>query len=420
MDFSHISAQLSSSPLTALPILFIAGVLTSLAPCIYPMIPITAAIVGGSAVGDAPRARSRTVFLTFAYVLGLALAYASVGLFAGLTGTLFGSVSTNPWLYFAMANLLIIAALAMLDVIPVRVPTWLLTRASTAGKGGKPLRRVRHGSGFRTRRRAVLGAGDGRGSDLGDRDQERSSRIHLPVRVLARHVHAAGAGRTFQRHARPPAESGTLDGMDQAAVRADHVGRCGVLPCADGAAPHLSDSQHRNHNQSMMTIRKPFMSSQISLLALLATATLTSTPAFAQDLGIEVGAQAPVVTVQSLDGKQIDLGQYIGKTPMLIEFWATWCPNCRELMPTLLDAEKKFGKRVKFVALAVAINQSPEKVRRWLAAHPLPHDTFYDVDRESGRRIRCSRYFIRRRARQNGTSGLHRSWRKAEPGGRAE
>ena len=100
------------------------------------MIPITAAIVGGSTVGDAPHARSRTVFLTFAYVLGLSLAYASVGLFAGLTGTLFGSVSTNPWLYFAVANLLIIAALATLDVIPVRVPAWLLTRASTAGKGG--------------------------------------------------------------------------------------------------------------------------------------------------------------------------------------------------------------------------------------------------------------------------------------------
>ena len=136
MDFSHISAQLSSSPLTALPILFIAGVLTSLAPCIYPMIPITAAIVGGSTVGDPPRARSRTVFLTFAYVFGLALAYASVGLFAGLTGTLFGSVSTNPWLYFALANLLIIAALAMLDVIPVRVPAWLMARAAAAGKGG--------------------------------------------------------------------------------------------------------------------------------------------------------------------------------------------------------------------------------------------------------------------------------------------
>jgi len=136
VDFSHISTQLSSSPLVALPILFIAGVLTSLAPCIYPMIPITAAIVGGSSVGDAARPRSRTVFLTLTYVVGLALAYASLGLFAGLTGTLFGSVSTNPWLYFAMANLLILAALAMLDVIPVRVPAWLLNKAASAGQGG--------------------------------------------------------------------------------------------------------------------------------------------------------------------------------------------------------------------------------------------------------------------------------------------
>jgi len=129
-----------------------------------------------------------------------------------------------------------------------------------------------------------------------------------------------------------------------------------------------------------MTIRTLLMSSQVSLVAPLVLATMISTPAFAQDLGIDVGAQAPAVTVQSLDGKQIDLGRYIGKTPVLIEFWATWCPNCRELMPTLLAAEKKFGKRVKFIALAVAINQSPEKVRRWLAAHPLPHDTYYDVD----------------------------------------
>jgi thiol-disulfide isomerase/thioredoxin len=118
----------------------------------------------------------------------------------------------------------------------------------------------------------------------------------------------------------------------------------------------------------------------IATAAVVIASSSIAGPALAQDLGIEVGSKAPVVTVQSLDGKQVDLGQYIGKTPMLIEFWATWCANCRELMPTLLDAEKKFGKKVKFVALAVAINQSPERVRRFIAAHPLPHDTFYDTD----------------------------------------
>ena len=105
-----------------------------------------------------------------------------------------------------------------------------------------------------------------------------------------------------------------------------------------------------------------------------------ATPALAQDLGIEVGSTAPAVIVHTLDGKQVDLGQYIGKKPMLIEFWATWCGNCRELMPALLEAEKKYGKNVKFLALAVAINQSPERVRRFIAAHPVPHETLYDTD----------------------------------------
>jgi thiol-disulfide isomerase/thioredoxin len=127
-------------------------------------------------------------------------------------------------------------------------------------------------------------------------------------------------------------------------------------------------------------MRAPSSFRTIAAAAVVLAASSIARPAFAQDLGIEVGSKAPVVTVQSLDGKQVDLGQYIGKTPMLIEFWATWCANCRELMPTLLEAEKKFGKKVKFVALAVAINQSPERVRRFIAAHPLPHETFYDTE----------------------------------------
>ena len=70
-------------------------------------------------------------------VVGLALAYSLLGLIAGLTGTIFGAISTNPWLYFAMANLLLIAAFAMLDVLPVRVPAALLQRAATAGTRGR-------------------------------------------------------------------------------------------------------------------------------------------------------------------------------------------------------------------------------------------------------------------------------------------
>lgn len=132
-------------------------------------------------------------------------------------------------------------------------------------------------------------------------------------------------------------------------------------------------------SQTLATPRRARFA-QSFFVAVIAAGFVFAAPLSAQDLGIEVGSTAPAVVVQSLDGKSVNLGQYIGKTPMLIEFWATWCPNCRELMPTLLDAQKKYGQKVKFVNLAVAINQSPEKVRRFLAAHPLPHETFYDLD----------------------------------------
>jgi thiol:disulfide interchange protein DsbD len=134
---ADLTSLLSQNPVAALPLVFGAGVLTSLTPCVYPMIPITAAIVGGHTAGGQPRSRWRPLALSLAYVVGLALAYAALGLFAGLTGTLFGAVSTNPWLYFAMANVLVLAALAMLDVLPVRVPPALLERASAVGRAGR-------------------------------------------------------------------------------------------------------------------------------------------------------------------------------------------------------------------------------------------------------------------------------------------
>lgn len=139
MDFPSLAENLSGNPLAALPVIFLAGVLTSLAPCIYPMIPITAAIVGGQALGEDGRRppRARVVLLTLSYVTGLALLYSLLGLFAGLTGTMFGAVSTNPWLYFAMANVLVLAALMLLDVIPVPIPASLVQRAATAGTGGR-------------------------------------------------------------------------------------------------------------------------------------------------------------------------------------------------------------------------------------------------------------------------------------------
>src|SRR5438034_6197737 len=86
-----LADALTHRPLIALVTLFGAGLVTSLTPCIYPMIPITAGILSGTSAGQPSRAR--TTRLTLAYVTGLALFYAILGLIAGLSGSLFGTRS---------------------------------------------------------------------------------------------------------------------------------------------------------------------------------------------------------------------------------------------------------------------------------------------------------------------------------------
>ncbi|HEX3233317.1 MAG TPA: cytochrome c biogenesis protein CcdA [Gemmatimonadales bacterium] len=125
-DVSHtqlvagLDSTLREQPLVAIPLLFGAGLATSLTPCVYPMIPITAGVLSG--LGTRRPARARAVALTLSYVTGLALVYSLLGLLAGLTGTLFGTVSSSPWAYFLTANLLLVFGLAMLDVFTVSAP----------------------------------------------------------------------------------------------------------------------------------------------------------------------------------------------------------------------------------------------------------------------------------------------------------
>ena len=100
--------------------------------------------------------------------------------------------------------------------------------------------------------------------------------------------------------------------------------------------------------------------------------------ASAQDSGIEIGAKAPGAAVETLDGKPANLAQYVGKTPVLIEFWATWCPNCRELEPHLKAVHEKYGNQVRFIGVSVSVNQSPDRVKAYVAKHGIPGDQLFD------------------------------------------
>lgn len=103
----------------------------------------------------------------------------------------------------------------------------------------------------------------------------------------------------------------------------------------------------------------------------------------AQDFGLRVGSTAPIASVQALDGSTVSLAQYVGKGPVLIQFWAAWCSTCRELMPSFQRAQQMYGSRVKFVAVAVSANESLERVRRYTAAHKFTHPVLYDARGEA-------------------------------------
>ncbi len=133
-------------------------------------------------------------------------------------------------------------------------------------------------------------------------------------------------------------------------------------------------------SRPISTLRARGLGCAVALAALAAPI-----PALAQDAGgIEVGAAAPAVAAQELSGKSVKLDAG-GHAPALIEFWATWCPYCQKLEPRMKAAYRKYGGRVRFYAVAVNVNESPEHVGRYAAAHALPYPILYDASGEATR-----------------------------------
>jgi thiol-disulfide isomerase/thioredoxin len=97
-------------------------------------------------------------------------------------------------------------------------------------------------------------------------------------------------------------------------------------------------------------------------------------------VGIPVGTDAPAAAVHQLDGTATDLSSYIGKQPVLLEFWATWCPVCKELEPKMLDLAKRYGSQVKFLGVAVSVNESPRRVKLYAEKYNYPYDIVFDTD----------------------------------------
>lgn len=108
--------------------------------------------------------------------------------------------------------------------------------------------------------------------------------------------------------------------------------------------------------------------------------TFVATAVQAQVGGIAVGATAPALTLPSLSGTSVDLASVIGKKPMVIEFWATWCPLCKKLEPQLEKARATYGDKVAFVGIGVSQNQSAERQLAYVKEKQMTGQFLFDQD----------------------------------------
>ena len=105
----------------SLPLAYLAGVLISFTPCVYPLIPITITIIGSREATT----KTRSFLLSLVYVAGIALTYSILGVFASLTGKIFGTLTQTPLVYIITGNIFLLMGLNMLDVFQIKIPAFL-------------------------------------------------------------------------------------------------------------------------------------------------------------------------------------------------------------------------------------------------------------------------------------------------------
>jgi len=92
------------------------------------------------------------------------------------------------------------------------------------------------------------------------------------------------------------------------------------------------------------------------------------------EVGVEVGMKAPDFTINNVNGKEVSLSDYQG-TKVFLNFWASWCPPCREEMPSIQKLHKNYDN---IKVLAVNAGENKDKVLNYLMENNFSFTTLLD------------------------------------------
>lgn len=128
---SKLEGALAKRSLLAFLLVFLGGVLTSFTPCVYPMIPITISYIGG-----ASRHRAHGFFLSLFFVLGIAILYSALGLFAASVGMVFGAWMQSTAVLIVVAAVFAAMGASMLGAFDIALPSGLQGRLTSGAQRG--------------------------------------------------------------------------------------------------------------------------------------------------------------------------------------------------------------------------------------------------------------------------------------------
>lgn len=316
-------------PLT-LVFVFVTGILTSLTPCVYPVVPLAVTYLGARSASS----RLRAFSLASAYVAGMVICYTILGAAAALSGTAFGTATQRWWVYGAVATVILLFGLSMFGLFSFQLPGWL-----TAIAGRKK------GPGYRGA--VLMGATSGlvtapcTAPVLGTLIIPMISQRSVALGSLLLAVFGLGMGMLFL-------VVGTYSGVLASLPRSGRW--MNAVKFALGAAILLVAGYYYYTAWQLLPGGSRTLSARPRTPeVLLAGIGSQRSPSAAPD----APSPSPAFELFDTRGRRHDLAEFRGKTLHLV-FLAVWCPPCLDQLRRVELADARLrgrGYRVLGVAL---------------------------------------------------------------------
>ncbi len=359
-------AYLAAGSALAYAAAFAGGALVSFTPCVYPLLPVTVGYVGGRSRGS----RARAFLLSLSYALGMAAVYAGLGAAAALSGTVFGASAASPAVNAAVGAICVLMGLSLFDLFRLPVPAFSAGTGAAARRGGVA-------GAFAFGAASGLVVGPCTAPVMGSLLVYVGTRQNVLFGTSLLFAFALGMGLL-------PVLGGTFAGFLAALPRSGpwllRVKKgFGIVLVAAGAWFLLTAAGVKT-GPGPRTAALPGAPGP----AVAPAVPPAVAPAVAPGAG-SGAAKMVDFTLRDTAGRPVALSRVAQEGPVLLVFWATWCPYCNAAVPAINALHAGAGGSDLRV-LAVDYRESQQAVDAFIRAKGVKYPVLLDPDGAVARR----------------------------------